>query len=142
VHPPPSPARANFTLMTESTPESSGYYSVYSVFYTNIPQSSQVRHTENHILIISRSFHEELLLGWSRNMVFAISRNTTLNEISTFAIFREIIWLKFREVTRKIARNYEIKISRKFRYHPSLVAFALLSNTRKGRSLFVCALFI
>jgi hypothetical protein len=31
VHPPPSPARANFTLMTECTPESSGCYSVYSV---------------------------------------------------------------------------------------------------------------
>jgi hypothetical protein len=29
--PPPSPARANFTLMTECTPECSGYYSVYSV---------------------------------------------------------------------------------------------------------------
>ncbi len=31
VHPPPSPARANFTLMTECTPETSGCYSVYSV---------------------------------------------------------------------------------------------------------------
>ncbi len=31
VHPPPSPARANFTLMTECTPESRGCYSVYSV---------------------------------------------------------------------------------------------------------------
>jgi hypothetical protein len=30
--PPPSPAQANFTLMTECTPESSRYYSVYSVF--------------------------------------------------------------------------------------------------------------
>jgi hypothetical protein len=34
VHPPPSPARANFTLMTECTPESSGFYSVYSVVLT------------------------------------------------------------------------------------------------------------
>jgi hypothetical protein len=34
VHPPPSPARANFTLMTECTPESSRYYSVYSVIVT------------------------------------------------------------------------------------------------------------
>jgi len=36
VHPPPSPARANFTLMTECTPESRRYNSVYSVgrFYT------------------------------------------------------------------------------------------------------------
>jgi hypothetical protein len=34
VHPPPSPARANFTLMTECTPENSGGYSVYSVGYT------------------------------------------------------------------------------------------------------------
>ncbi len=31
VHPPPSPARANFTLMTECTPERSCCYSVYSV---------------------------------------------------------------------------------------------------------------
>jgi hypothetical protein len=31
VHPPPSPAQANFTLMTESTPESRRYYSEYSV---------------------------------------------------------------------------------------------------------------
>ncbi len=29
--PPPSPAQANFTLMTECTPESRRYYSVYSV---------------------------------------------------------------------------------------------------------------
>ncbi len=29
--PPPSPARANFTLITECTPESSGCNSVYSV---------------------------------------------------------------------------------------------------------------
>jgi hypothetical protein len=31
VHPPPSPAQANFTLMTECTTESRRYYSVYSV---------------------------------------------------------------------------------------------------------------
>ncbi len=31
MHPPPSPARANFTLMIECTPESNCYYSVYSV---------------------------------------------------------------------------------------------------------------
>jgi hypothetical protein len=30
VHPPPSPARTNFTLITECTPESSGCNSVYS----------------------------------------------------------------------------------------------------------------
>ncbi len=35
MHPPPSPARANFTLMIECTPESSGYYSVYSVVHTH-----------------------------------------------------------------------------------------------------------
>ncbi len=34
VHPPPSPARANYTLMTECTTESSGCYSVYSVTLT------------------------------------------------------------------------------------------------------------
>ncbi len=34
MHPPPSPARANFTLMTECTPESSSCYSVYSVVST------------------------------------------------------------------------------------------------------------
>jgi hypothetical protein len=31
VQPPPSPARTDFTLITEYTPESSGCYSVYSV---------------------------------------------------------------------------------------------------------------
>ncbi len=31
VHPPPAPAWANFTLMMECMPESSRYYSVYSV---------------------------------------------------------------------------------------------------------------
>ncbi len=34
VHPPPPPARANFTLITESTTESSGCNSVYSVLLT------------------------------------------------------------------------------------------------------------
>jgi hypothetical protein len=33
--PPPSPDRANFTLITECTPESSGCYSVYTVGLTN-----------------------------------------------------------------------------------------------------------
>jgi hypothetical protein len=37
MHPPPSPDRANFTLMTECTPESSGCYSVYSVPCTMYP---------------------------------------------------------------------------------------------------------
>ncbi len=31
MHPPPSPAQANFTLITECTPQSRRYYSVYSV---------------------------------------------------------------------------------------------------------------
>jgi hypothetical protein len=35
VHPPPSSARANFTLITECTPESSGCNSVYSVVSAN-----------------------------------------------------------------------------------------------------------
>ncbi len=34
MHPPPLPARANFTLITERTPESSGCNSVYSVVHT------------------------------------------------------------------------------------------------------------
>jgi hypothetical protein len=34
VHPPPSPARTDFTLITECTPESSGCNSVYSVVMT------------------------------------------------------------------------------------------------------------
>ncbi len=34
VHPPPSPAWPNFTLMTKCTPESRRYYSVYSVAQT------------------------------------------------------------------------------------------------------------
>ncbi len=35
MHPPPSSARANFTLMIECTPESSRCYSVYSVYTTS-----------------------------------------------------------------------------------------------------------
>jgi hypothetical protein len=34
MHPPPSPAQPNFTLMTECSPESRRYYSVYSVVRT------------------------------------------------------------------------------------------------------------
>ncbi len=34
MHPPPSPAWSNFTLMMECTPESSRCYSVYSVVWT------------------------------------------------------------------------------------------------------------
>jgi hypothetical protein len=34
MHPPPSPAWANFTLIIECTPESSSCYSVYSVVKT------------------------------------------------------------------------------------------------------------
>ena len=40
--PPPSPARANFTLMTECTPESSGCYSVYSVADTGAVEAGGV----------------------------------------------------------------------------------------------------
>jgi hypothetical protein len=36
VHPPPSPARTNFTLITECTPESSGCNFVYSVPQTDM----------------------------------------------------------------------------------------------------------
>ncbi len=36
MHPPPSPARTDFTLITECTPESSGCYSVYSVVGTSV----------------------------------------------------------------------------------------------------------
>ncbi len=36
MHPPPAPTRANFTFMTECTPESSGCYSVYSVAGTMV----------------------------------------------------------------------------------------------------------
>ncbi len=35
MHPPPSPARTDFTLITEVTPESSGCNSVYSVVQSN-----------------------------------------------------------------------------------------------------------
>ncbi len=38
--PPPLPARANFTLITECTPESSGCNSVYSVVLTAFPKSA------------------------------------------------------------------------------------------------------
>ncbi len=36
MHPPPSPARTDFTLITECTPESSGRNSVYSVGSTTV----------------------------------------------------------------------------------------------------------
>ncbi len=51
--PPPSPARANFTLMTECTPESSGYYSVYSV---DEIQKSMCVSMLNHIRVVRKSF--------------------------------------------------------------------------------------
>ncbi len=43
MHPPPSPARTNFTLITECTPESSGCNSVYSV----VPQCMSPRRNCN-----------------------------------------------------------------------------------------------
>ncbi len=46
VHPPPSPAKANFTLMTECTPESSGCNSVYYVGETFSVLESDPRHLE------------------------------------------------------------------------------------------------
>ncbi len=46
VHPPSSPAQANFTLITECTPESRRYYSVYSVAATLHGQKCTVAHTE------------------------------------------------------------------------------------------------
>ncbi len=50
VHPPPSPARANFTLITECTPESSGCNSVYSVLRT----------TDKH----TQTFHPKRYVAW------------------------------------------------------------------------------
>jgi hypothetical protein len=50
VHPPPSPARANFTLMTECTPESSGYDSVYSV----VPALSTGAYTVTLYVMVNR----------------------------------------------------------------------------------------
>jgi hypothetical protein len=43
--PPPSPAMAYFTLMTECTPESSGCYSVYSVVLHSV--SGQIQNLQN-----------------------------------------------------------------------------------------------
>ncbi len=40
MHPPPSPAWANFTLMMECTPESSCYYSGYSVSFSTPPRTT------------------------------------------------------------------------------------------------------
>ncbi len=48
--PPPPPARANFTLMTECTPESDCCYSVYSVVYTLPP------------CVLAHTFHSSLSL--------------------------------------------------------------------------------
>jgi hypothetical protein len=50
VHPPPSPARTNFTLITECTPESSGCNSVYSVVSTG----DRVAYSEFYLIIIER----------------------------------------------------------------------------------------
>jgi hypothetical protein len=47
--PPPSPPRANFTLMTECTPESSGCNSVYSVTWHQIPQSRKTYGGKNPV---------------------------------------------------------------------------------------------
>jgi hypothetical protein len=43
VHPPPSPARANFTLITECTPEGSRCNSVYSVVATACREANYSR---------------------------------------------------------------------------------------------------
>jgi hypothetical protein len=54
VHPPPSPARTNFTLITACTPESSGCNSVYSVgstaLYTPWPWENKEVH---HFLLLN-----------------------------------------------------------------------------------------
>ncbi len=50
MHPSLSPARVNFTLMTECTPESSGCYSVYSVVQA-VPEGVYV--PEAHIMYCS-----------------------------------------------------------------------------------------
>ncbi len=66
MHPPPSPAQANFTLMTECTPESRRCYSVYSVAETTPPPRVEAHKRERHwsakIDDISLRFPEE----WSR----------------------------------------------------------------------------
>jgi hypothetical protein len=47
VHPPPQPARATFTLMTECTPESNGCYSLYSVISPPILHKIPARFENN-----------------------------------------------------------------------------------------------
>ena len=52
MHPSPSPARANFTLITECTPKSSGCNSVYSVvFINNVPLIFDFSRIKNTIKI-------------------------------------------------------------------------------------------
>jgi hypothetical protein len=46
MHPPPSPAWANFTLMIECKPESSRCYSVYSVMEPTSPQAANIPRKE------------------------------------------------------------------------------------------------
>ncbi len=46
VHPPPSPGQANFILMTECTPESRRYYSVYSVVGTAMAGKTNIYHID------------------------------------------------------------------------------------------------
>jgi hypothetical protein len=65
MHPPPSPGQANFTLMTECTPESRRYYSVYSVRATTAPLSNS-QHTHR----IGQRIWDKLrcLLTWSSHL--------------------------------------------------------------------------
>ncbi len=56
VHPPPAPARANFTLITECTPESSGCNSV----------NSEMGNVEVKIALLSIKYTHILLENLSR----------------------------------------------------------------------------
>ncbi len=60
---PPYPATANFTLMTECTPESSGCNSVYSVVHST--------HTDSRLLLYSPYFYPLPLLSSSFSLLFS-----------------------------------------------------------------------
>ncbi len=66
VHPPPSPAWANFTLMIECKPESSRCYSVYSVMEPTSPQATNIPRKEGlatspSVLPFQDRHHAEIL---------------------------------------------------------------------------------
>ncbi len=68
MHPPPSPARANFTLMTKCTPESSGCNSVYLCI--RCQSVSVTIHTGNQLYSYTNAAADEGMYSKSANWMF------------------------------------------------------------------------